>query len=60
MWTPLWRRTTQGQMNEWLADKEYSSDGVHLDVIPISDTAHYVNKIDRAMDTYKKLYDEKG
>ena len=47
-------------MNEWLADKDYSSDGVHLDVIPISDTAHYVNKIDRAMDTYKKLYDEKG
>ena len=50
----------RGQVNEWLADKEYSSDGVHLDVIPISDTAHYVNKIDRAMDTYKKLYDEKG
>ena len=50
----------RGQVNEWLADKEYSSDGVHLDVIPISDTAHYVSKIDRAMETYKKLYEEKG
>lgn len=46
-------------MNEWLADKDISSDGVHLDVIPISDTAHYVDKIVKAMENYKNLYEEK-
>lgn len=46
-----------GQVGEWLEDGDISADGVHLDVIPISDTAHYVSKIDRALDTYKKLYD---
>lgn len=46
----------RGNVNEWLADKRYSSDGVHLDTIPISDTAHYVNKITKAMDKYIKLY----
>lgn len=47
----------RGQVNEWLSDKEISPDGVHLDVIPIPDTAHYVNKINKAMDTYLMLYD---
>lgn len=47
----------RGQVGEWLEDGDISADGVHLDVIPISDTAHYVSKIDRALDTYKKLYD---
>lgn len=46
----------RGRVNEWLEDSEISSDGVHLDVIPISDTAHYVGKIVKAMDTYKELY----
>lgn len=46
----------RGQVNQWLSDRNISSDGVHLDDIPISDTAHYVRKIVRAMDTYKKLY----
>ncbi|MDE6727975.1 MAG: lytic transglycosylase domain-containing protein [Oscillospiraceae bacterium] len=46
----------RGNVNEWLADKRYSSDGVHLDSIPISDTAHYVDKITKAMDKYIKLY----
>ena len=46
----------RGNVNSWLADKRYSSDGVHLDTIPISDTAHYVNKITRAMDKYVQLY----
>lgn len=47
----------RGNVNEWLADKRYSLDGVHLDKIPISDTAHYVNKITKAMDKYVRLYD---
>ena len=46
----------RGNVNEWLGDKRYSSDGVHLDTIPISDTAHYVDKITKAMDKYIKIY----
>lgn len=49
----------RGNVNEWLADKRYSVDGVHLDEIPISDTAHYVSKIKKAMNKYVKLYDNK-
>lgn len=48
----------RGRVNEWLSDKSISKDGVHLDVIPISDTAHYVDKITRAMKIYKELYDK--
>lgn len=46
----------RGRVNEWLLDERYSTDGVHLDTIPISDTAHYVSKINKAMDTYIRLY----
>lgn len=48
----------RGNVNEWLKNKEYSSDGVHLDDIPISDTAHYVNKITKARNKYIKLYNK--
>ena len=47
----------RGKVNEWLADPRYSLDGIHLDKIPISDTAHYVDKINKAMDIYIELYD---
>lgn len=47
----------RGNVNKWLSDSRYSSDGVHLDHIPISDTAHYVDKINKAMDIYIRLYD---
>lgn len=46
----------RGNVNNWLADSRYSSDGVHLDTIPISDTAHYVSKITKAMDVYVRMY----
>lgn len=46
----------RGQVNEWLSDRSISADGIHLDEIPISDTAHYVRKITRAMETYERLY----
>ena len=46
----------RGQVNEWLADSSISADGVHLDTIPISDPAHSVEKITKAIDVYKKLY----
>ena len=48
----------RGNVNDWLADKRYSNDGVHLDTIPISDTAHYVDKITKAMDKYVMLYSD--
>ncbi len=47
----------RGRVNEWLSDSRYSSDGIHLDKIPVSDTAHYVDKINKAMDIYIRLYD---
>ena len=48
----------RGSVNSWLSNPDYSRDGVHLDVIPISDTAHYVDKIVKAMAQYKKLYEK--
>lgn len=48
----------RGKVNEWLSNKEYSKDGVHLDTIPSNDTAHYVSKITKAMEIYVKLYDK--
>lgn len=47
----------RGQVNEWLADSSISHDGRTLDTIPIKDTAHYVNKIVKAVEVYKSLYD---
>ncbi len=47
----------RGAVNKWLDDPNYSSDGVHLDVIPIPATAHYVDKINRAMSIYENLYE---
>lgn len=48
----------RGNVNNWLLDSRYSSDGVHLDTIPIGDTAHYVSKITKAMDVYVRMYDK--
>jgi soluble lytic murein transglycosylase len=45
-----------GNVGKWLADPEYSSDGSTLQDIPISDTAHYVNKINKAYSEYINLY----
>lgn len=46
----------RGNVNSWLSDKRYSLDGIHLEHIPIADTAHYVNKINKAIDNYIRLY----
>ena len=47
----------RGQVNEWLADSEYSSDGETLDYIPFKDTEKYVKKVVRNTDKYEKIYD---
>lgn len=44
------------QVQSWLADEQYSTDGKTLDSIPIKDTAHYVNKVMDAYQEYSDLY----
>jgi len=45
-----------GEVNKWLADSKYSSDGKTLHTIPIPETSHYVNKVNKAYQIYQKLY----
>lgn len=45
-----------GRVQGWLQDPAYSEDGRTLHTIPFRDTAHYVEKVERAMQTYKNLY----
>ncbi len=42
---------------EWLSDSRYSADGVTLSEMPFSETAVYVEKVEKTMDIYKKLYE---
>ena len=44
-----------GSVSAWLENEEYSENG-KLIKIPNSDTAHYVDKISKAYETYCKLY----
>lgn len=44
----------RGITNQWLADERYSSDGKTLDTIPYRDTAHYVQKVERAYEIYQR------
>ena len=44
-----------GSVSSWLENDEYSENG-KLTKIPNPDTAHYVNKISKAYDTYCELY----
>ncbi len=43
------------RVSGWLKDETYSSDGVHLDTIPYSDTAHYVYKVEKALTVYEEM-----
>lgn len=43
----------------WLADENYSKDGVTLDEIPYAETDKYVKKVIKAKEMYKKLYYDK-
>lgn len=49
----------RGRVNEWLADPDVSADGRTLAFIPSSDTAHYVNKIEKNYKIYIDLYNRK-
>ena len=45
-----------GQVERWLQDASLSPDGHTLQTIPFRDTAHYVQKVDRAIRIYKNIY----
>lgn len=45
-----------GNVRKWLADPELSEDGERLDHIPFTETAEYVEKVDKAWDKYRELY----
>lgn len=44
-----------GSVSSWLEDSRYTKNGILTD-IPNPDTAHYVDKITNAYDTYCRLY----
>lgn len=46
----------QGNVDAWLKNPKYSSDGVTLDVIPTQDTSAYASRVLRARDVYRKYY----
>ncbi len=46
----------QGNVNKWLKDKKYSTDGKKLDNIPFKETSNYVDTVIKRMNIYKKLY----
>lgn len=46
----------RGRVNQWLEDKSYSADGKTLSKIPVSETAHYIKKVNKAFNAYNKLY----
>lgn len=45
-----------GNVNKWLEDKDYSSDGQRLDKIPFKETENYLKKVKSDYEMYQKLY----
>lgn len=48
----------RSKVNAWLSSNDYSKDGKTLENIPSSATAHYVNKVTKAINIYLNLYKE--
>lgn len=46
----------RGNVQKWLKDKEYSSDGKTLNTIPFGETDKYVKKVKTNYNIYLKLY----
>ncbi len=46
-----------GAVDDWLANSEYSADGVNLDYIPYDETREYVKRVSEAEEMYRELYD---
>ena len=47
----------RGNVNQWLNNVEYSSDGKKLDYIPFNETRQYVDKVNTYYEIYKFLYE---
>lgn len=47
-----------GSVDSWLSNSDYSKDGKSLDVVPASDTQHYLSKVKKALTIYNNLYTE--
>lgn len=45
-----------GNVDSWLENPEYSSDGVTLDVIPYGETQEYLKRVTQNRDLYRELY----
>lgn len=43
-------------VTRWLEDKTYSKDGINLDTIPYPETEAFVSRVERAANTYLRLY----
>lgn len=48
-----------GNVDSWLENPEYSSDGVTLDKIPYGETQEYLKRVTENRETYRELYGEK-
>ena len=48
-----------GSVKSWLADPQYAPDGRQVEQIPFADTRDYVQKVERAMEIYRRLYPDK-
>lgn len=46
----------RGRVNGWLEDEKISPDGKTLNEIPVPETAHYVKKVNKALNVYNNLY----
>ena len=46
----------EGNVNKWLNNKGYSTDGVNLTLIPYRETEEYIKKIYKSYAKYEKLY----
>ena len=46
-----------GAVGGWLANEDYSRDGRTLYHIPYEETLHYVERVRKAQEMYRTLYD---
>ncbi len=46
----------EGNIEKWLNNEEYSSDGITLQVIPFKETKNYLKKVTTRYEIYKDLY----
>lgn len=49
-----------GNVNKWLSDDNYSTDGNKLYNIPFKETSNYVKKVKNNYENYNKIYGKEG